>query len=62
MIKSFAHKDTKMRFERRRSKRFSDVERVTFRKLVMLNAATKLADLELPQGNRLEAVKRALQV
>ena len=58
MIKSFADKDTKMLFERRRSKRFSSIERVALRKLVMLNAATVLSDLEIPPGNRLEALKR----
>ena len=58
MIKSFANKDTKMVFERKRSKRFSNIERAALRKLVMLNAATELSDLEIPPGNKLEALKR----
>lgn len=57
MIKSFANKETKLLFERRRSKRFANIERAALRKLVMLNAATELCDLEVPPGNRLEPLR-----
>lgn len=57
MIKSFANKDTKILFERKRSKRFANIERVALRKLVMLNASSDLCDLEVPPGNRLELLK-----
>ena len=57
MIKSFADKQTADLYERKRSKRFVNIERVAFRKLVIINAATDLADLEVPPGNRLEALK-----
>lgn len=35
----------------------NDIQRVTRRKLRMLNAAHKLDDLRVPPGNRLEALK-----
>jgi proteic killer suppression protein len=57
MIKSFADKDTKSLFERKRSKRFANIERAALRKLVMLNAASEIFDLEIPPGNRLELLK-----
>lgn len=57
MIKGFADKDTQKLFERRSSKRFKNIERVALRKLVMLHAATKLDDLKVPPGNKLEALK-----
>lgn len=37
--------------------RWRAIETVTRRKLDMLDAATKLVDLRLPPGNRLEALK-----
>ena len=57
MIKSFADKQTADLYERKRSKHFVNIERVALRKLVIINAATDLADLEVPPGNRLEALK-----
>jgi len=57
MIKSFADKDTKALFARRRVRRFTSVERPARRKLEMLDAAVDLDDLRSPPGNRLEALK-----
>jgi Plasmid maintenance system killer protein len=36
----------------------ADLERVVYRKLVMLDAAQDLNDLRFPPGNRLEALRR----
>lgn len=57
MITSFANKDTRLLFERKKSRRFSNIERPALRKLVMLHAAKELRDLEMPPGNKLEALK-----
>ena len=57
MIKSFADKDTKQLFDRKRSRRFTNIERVALRKLTMLHAAKLLIDLKVPPGNMLEQLK-----
>lgn len=57
MIRSFKSKDTERLFHRSPSARWRSIERVARRKLEMLNAATKLEDLKIPPGNRLEALK-----
>ncbi len=57
MIKNFADKGTKELFLRKKSKRFSNIQRVALRKLVMLHAAKNLKDLEVPPGNKLESLK-----
>jgi proteic killer suppression protein len=36
--------------------RFANIQRVAMRKLAMLNQATRLDDLRVPPGNRLEAL------
>jgi len=55
MIKSFRSHETEKLFQRNRSRRFlPDVHRVALRKLLLLDAAEKLADLRMPPGNRLE--------
>ena len=56
MIRSFADKDTQRLFELRSSKRFSAIQRIALRKLLMLHAATHLRDLRVPPGNQLEAL------
>ncbi len=56
MIKSFRDDDTERLFARERCRRFQAIERVALRKLVMLDAATKLRDLVSPPGNRLESL------
>ncbi len=56
MIKSFRDKDTLALHQRRAVPRFRNFERVALRKLRQLDAATSLADLASPPGNRLEAL------
>lgn len=54
MIKSFRTKETEKIFSRRFSRRIpSDLHRVAWRKLAMLDAAERLDDLRVPPGNRL---------
>lgn len=50
MVKNFANKDRTL-LGRKRFKRFENIERVALRKLVMLQAAADLCDLEIPPGN-----------
>lgn len=55
MIRSFACRETEAIFHRERSKRLpQDLHRSALRKLRMLDAATRLEDLRIPPGNRLE--------
>ena len=56
MIQSFACSETRALFESRIVKKFRAIEWVARRKLLMLNAATQLTDLQVPPGNRLEAL------
>ena len=57
MILSFDCKDTQELFEKERNRRFSNIVRVALRKLIAINAAERLADLAVPPGNELEALK-----
>jgi len=58
VIQSFKDRRTRDAFEGVASKGFpGDLLSVTRRKLGYLNAATTLADLRAPPGNRLEALK-----
>lgn len=57
MIQSFADKDTEQLFREERNRRFNSIGRVALRKLIQMNRARKLADLAVPPGNRLEALK-----
>jgi toxin HigB-1 len=58
MIKTWADREAEKVFNNAVSRRLGpDVSRVARRKLKMLNAATTLADLRVPPGNRLEALK-----
>jgi proteic killer suppression protein len=57
MILSFSDKDTEELFRTERNKRFSQISRVAARTLTALHASEDLADLLVPPGNRLEALK-----
>lgn len=55
MIRSFRDRDTGRLFARERPRRLpTSILRRALRKLVLLDAATNLADLRVPPGNRLE--------
>jgi len=57
VIVSFKSADTEALASGRRVKRFANIESVARRKLRQLQIATRLVDLRIPPGNRLEALK-----
>ena len=58
MIKSFKDRDTEALFRGQRIRRLpSQLQRTARRKLLIIDAATQLATLKVPPGNRLEALK-----
>jgi proteic killer suppression protein len=58
MIRSFRDREAEALFRRgRASSRLQSIARVSQRKLSQLNAATRLMDLAIFPGNRLEALK-----
>jgi proteic killer suppression protein len=57
MIVSFNCTETEKLSKGRRVRRFINFERVALRKLRQLQVSEKLADLKIPPGNRLEALK-----
>jgi toxin HigB-1 len=58
MIQGFADAETALIWSGRRSRRLpQDMQAVALRKLRLLNQARTLADLRVPPGNRLEALK-----
>ena len=58
VIQSFADKATEQIWKRERARRYGpEVQRAAQRKLRQLNAAEVLSDLQVPPGNRLEALK-----
>jgi toxin HigB-1 len=58
VIKSFADRRIKKFWETGKSKGMppANLRRIALRKLVMLNDAAELRDLEVPPGNRLEVL------
>ena len=57
MIRSFADRDTERLFHDQFVRAFGGFERSARRKLMLLDAATRLDDLRVPPANRLEALK-----
>ncbi|MBK6639359.1 MAG: type II toxin-antitoxin system RelE/ParE family toxin [Rhodocyclaceae bacterium] len=57
MIHSFTCPDTERLFHSLNIPRFRNIERIARRKLLQLHAATELASLRIPPGNRLESLK-----
>ncbi len=58
MIVSFACRKTERLWQRRRDHGLPpQIERVALRKLTQLDRSRELRDLQLPPGNRLEALK-----
>jgi len=57
VIRSFADSETRAVFETGTSRRWNSIARVAIRKLVQIDSATRLDELNAPPGNRLEALK-----
>lgn len=57
MILSFRDRETEALARGQRVKRFGGIEAIARRKLRQLQIAGRLADLRVPPGNRLEALK-----
>ena len=58
MIRSFADSETDLIWSGRRSRKLPpDMQAIALRKLRLLNQARVLADMRVPPGNRLEALK-----
>ena len=55
MLRSFADRDTLRVFQRLQVKHFSfDMQRMAYRKMLLIDAAGSINDLRIPPGNRLE--------
>ena len=57
MIKSFRDRDTGRLFDDFAVRRFEAFERIARRKLQLLDIVTRLDELRVPPGNRLEALR-----
>jgi len=58
VIRSFADTETERVFQRLPYRRLSvDVQRIAYRKLLVIDAAESINDLRIPPGNRLEKLK-----
>lgn len=57
MIESFKCRETEKTFNREYSRKLpSDIQRIAFRKLRMLNRSSTIQDLRVPPANKLEAL------
>ena len=56
MIRTFSCKKTERLFHRERVREFANIEAVAQRRLLALNNARVLGDLQIPPSNRLEAL------
>ena len=57
MIKNFKCKETQKIFNGSFSKKLPhDIQKIAFRKLLMLNASLHLSDLKIPPNNKLEGI------
>jgi proteic killer suppression protein len=57
VIRSFAEKRTRELFETGESRRWNSIARVAVRKLVQIDSVIPLSELNVPPGDRLEALK-----
>lgn len=57
MIRSFADPETEQVFNRRHSRRYAAFERIAFRKLRQVHRVSRLEELSVPPGNRLEPLR-----
>ncbi len=57
MIRSFADQETEQVFHHRHSRRYGAFERVAMRKLRQIHRVSKLEELYVPPGNRLEPLQ-----
>jgi proteic killer suppression protein len=58
VIKGFRDRNAERLFDRRPTRRFgAEVQNVALRKLRMLDVATRMDDLRVPPGNRLERLR-----
>lgn len=57
MIKSFKDDEAKKILEGRVSRKFGNVSRVAYRKLLMINVSQDVNDLRIPPANHLEKLK-----
>jgi proteic killer suppression protein len=57
VIQSLAERETRTLFETGTSRRWNSIARVAVRKLVQIDSVAALEELNVPPGNRLEALK-----
>ena len=57
MIKTWKCQDTKQLFIEGDNRRWQSISKVALRKIAILDAASDVNDLQIPPGNRLEALK-----
>lgn len=58
MLGSFGDRDTERVWHRERSRRLSpEIQRLAYRKLLILDAAVHIGELRVPPGNRLEKLR-----